>query len=80
VRASPDDRRELRKTDGLELAQELHQVRIVSPLLFSATPATGIARSQSLRFHCQVCFRIEQIYSCRFKVLCAVGVYVELLR
>ena len=43
-----------------EFPQELHQIRIVSPLfLDSAMPSSWIAGGQRLCFYSQVCFRVD---------------------
>ena len=54
------DPREMHKTDGSELAQEVHYVGIIPPLfLASPTPAPGVADGQSFCLNSQICFRID---------------------
>jgi len=52
--------RETQKTDGSELAQEVHYVGIIPPL-FLASPAAAsrVAGGQSFCLNSQICFRID---------------------
>ncbi len=56
----PPSTRQKNRFAGLdsELAQELHEIRIISPSLPAATSASWIASRQCLRLGCQVRFRI----------------------